>query len=92
MAQSFVWPLYFATKSLKSARVNIRKGQVFPIQDKHYLRGLGRAYGVENADKLTIPELPYVAVLNVGGEAEARQILDRKLTLDEAKTVLQAGG
>jgi len=91
MAQNFVWPLYFATKPLKAARMTLKKGQAFPIQDKFFIRGLGRAYGVANADSLPFDELPYVEVVNVQTEDSARNIVSQGLGIDEAKRMVGGG-
>ena len=92
MAQTFTWPVYFATKPLKAARMSLKKGQAFPIQEKHYIRGLGRAYGVANAETLGFTDLPYVAVVNVQTEDMARHIIDRGVPLDDAHKLVEAGG
>jgi len=88
--KSDVWPIYFCTKPLDAARVQLRKGQPFPIQSKHYIRGLGRAYGVPDAETRDFGELPYVAVLNVQNEGNARNIIERGMSLDEAKKYVRA--
>lgn len=79
-----MWPIYFATKALKARRVALEVGQPFPYQEKHYIRGLGRAYGVANADELGFGELPYVGVLNAHSPELARNILKQGLSLEEA--------
>lgn len=85
-----VWPLYFAAKPLDSRLVKLKKGQPFPRQDKFFIRGLARAYGVENVEGLPMDQLPYVAVLNVWDETLARSIVERKVALDDAQKLVKA--
>lgn len=85
-----LWPLYFAKKALKATRVNLREGQPFPFQDKFTIKGLARAYGVD--DQTPFGELPYVQVLNVGTEDVAQQILARNMSFRDAKKMLGAVG
>ena len=86
-----MWPVYYCSKPLKAARIVLKKGQPFPLQSKPVIRGLGRAFGVENADKIPFGDLPYVSVLNVGTEEAARHLMERGLELDEAQKLLKEG-
>ena len=88
MSQSFMWPLYFATKALNAQRLALKKGQPFPIQDKFYIRGLGRAFGVTDADTRPFGDLPYVGVLNVQTEDCARHIMDRGMLYEDAQKLV----
>lgn len=87
--QKWVYPLYFANEALDNARFPIKAGRPFPFQDKFFIRGLGRAYGVKDADTRPFADLPYVTVLNVHGQEVAREIINSGLTLDQAKALVE---
>ena len=87
----YVWPMYFAKLPLSAPRVRLLKGDPFPMQDKFYLRGLGPSYGVpaETADHCAITDLPYVQVLYVESEGQARMILERGYGYADAKELVR---
>jgi hypothetical protein len=89
--EQWIWPLYFAAMPLKAKRVTLKKGQMFPQQSKPYIRGLGSAYGVSDAETRAFHELPYVKVLNVGTEEAAKQVIERGLDFDGAKKLTEQG-
>ena len=87
----YVWPMYFAKLALNSPRYKLMKGDPFPMQDKFFLRGLGPSYGVPAAvaDHCAITELPYVQVLYVESESQARMIIERGYAYQDAKELVR---
>lgn len=88
---SLVWPLYFARREIRGRRLVIRRGHLFPTEDKLTIRGFGRALGVEDADRRPFDALPYVQVLDVRSEEMARHVRERGLTYDQARKLLEGG-
>ena len=87
---TFMWPLYFARKALKAPRLTLEAGQIFPLQDKNYIRGLAAIYGLKGADQMGFADLPYVEVLNVHSEEFARQVREQGLRYGQAKKLVDA--
>jgi len=89
MAKEFpTWPMYFAAKPLKAARLTLREGDMLPVQEKQSIRGLGVAYGVEDAWTMEWAKLPFVRTLNVRSEQVARQIREQGLGYREAAKLI----
>ena len=84
----FAWPVYFAKRPLVAKRITLQAGQMFPLQDKGYIRGLGAAYGVPDAATRPFSELDYVDMLNVRTDEMAKAIQDNGLNLTAAKKLL----
>lgn len=87
----YVWPMYFATRALDAPRLKLNAGDPFPLQDKFSIRGLGRSFGVPEADRLPFSDLPYVTTLNVHSEEMARAIRDQGLDLKRARKLVERG-
>lgn len=79
------WPMYFAKQPLKTARLELRIGDPFPVQHKQVIRGLGVAYGVPNAMELPFNELPYVDVVDVVTQRVAEEVEKAKLPASRAR-------
>ena len=88
------WPMYFAAKPLDAKKVKLKAGEPFPWQDKAIIRGLSKAYEFpQGANSLfSFADLPFVRVLDVGTVQMAQQILERGLTFDQAKKLLDPRG
>lgn len=84
------WPAYFATKGLVGKHFAIRKGDLFFMQSKDYIRALGPAYGVPDAATKPFSELPYVRTVNVGSPAMFNQIRAQALSLEQAEKLVGA--
>ena len=82
------WPLYFAACDIVTDKVAIKKGQLFPWQDKQVIKGLGAAAGCADSWQRAFADLPYVAVLDVKTMLLGESISGRKLTLDAAKKLV----
>ena len=88
--QELAWPIYYAKRDLDARRVQLKAGDLFPLQNKAYIRGLGPSYLVDDADRRPFASLDYVETLNVGSEEMARMIQQQGLKLPEAKRSLRA--
>ena len=82
------WPMYFARLALKSGKVPYRKGDMFQMQDKGYIRGLGIAYGVLDADVVPFASLPYVETVNVRDRRTMYQVIQQGMNADAAKKLV----
>ena len=82
------WPMYFAKRPLTTGKVQYRKGDAFQLQDKGYIRGLGIAYGVLDADVVPFASLPYVETVNVRDRRNMYQVLQTGLNADAAKKLV----
>ena len=89
--KEFVWPYYFAKRPLQAARLTLRAGDQFPLQDKTYIRGLGPAFGIKDADRKPFSELDYVEMVNVQSTEMAKSIRERGLNLQDAKKLVSQG-
>jgi hypothetical protein len=85
------WPMYFAAKPLTKGKVTYRKGDAFQLQDKGYIRGLGIAYGVPDADRLPFGSLPYVETVNVRDRRNMYQIIQTGMNADAARKLVSGG-
>ena len=45
-----------------SPNLELRVGEAFPIQDIRWIRSIGSAYGIHNAETCPMSELDYVEV------------------------------
>lgn len=79
MATEQTWPMYFAGADITGTKVALKKGELFPIQDKATIRGYGAAAGVKDAWTRPFPRLGYVVTVNVRSEDMARQIREQGL-------------
>lgn len=84
------WPIYFAKKPLTGARVNLRKGDVFPLQNKSYIRALGPHFGRADAERCAFSDLvgDYVEIVDVGTAEQAELIARLGLTLAQTRALL----
>lgn len=82
------WPMYFLTKPLVGKRVSYKAGDLAEIQTKDYLRALGPAYGVKDADRMPFSTLPYVKVLNVCSAERMAQIKQQGLSYEQARKLV----
>lgn len=89
--KDFVWPYYFAKRPLDAKRIKIRTGDQFSPQDKQYIRGLGAAYGVKDADTRAFAKLNYVEVIDVHSDEMARAVYERGLNLENTRKLLKQG-
>ena len=55
--------VYVAALPLAGSSLTLAVGDPFPVQDKHAIRGFGRAYGIPDADTLPWEDLPFVAAI-----------------------------
>jgi hypothetical protein len=83
------WPLYFAKRPIRGARISIEKGQLFPLQDKAFIKGVGGAAGCKDSWARHFADLPYVETLNVHTEALARAIHDQGLDIGKARELVE---
>jgi len=82
------WPMHFAKKDI-GGKLAIKKGDLFPIQDKQTIKGLGAAAGCPNSWKMRFHELPYVETIDVRTRDIEQQIKDQGLSLTEARRLLE---
>jgi hypothetical protein len=82
------WPVYFVTKALEGRRVSYRPGDLAEVQTKDYVRSLGPAFGVPDAHRRAIADLPYIKVLNVRSRSMAEQVKQQGLKLKDAAKLL----
>jgi hypothetical protein len=83
------WPLYFAASDIVTDKIAIKKGQLFPWQDKQLIKGLGGAAGCPDSWQRPFGELPYVVTVDAKSINLAESIRGRNLTLDAAKKLVQ---
>jgi hypothetical protein len=87
------WPMYFARLPLKTGKVQYRKGDMFQLQDKGYIRGLGIAYGFPNADVVPFAALPYCETVNVRDRRNMYQVIQQGMNAEATrKLVTEAVG
>jgi len=84
--------MYFSTKELKSRNINLRPGEAFPFQDKHSIRLLGPAFGVNDAMNKPFSELDYVTSVDVKSPAMAEKIKNLKMSLRDAEKLASEAG
>jgi hypothetical protein len=87
-ATDLAWPMYFITKPLVGKRVTYKAGDMAEIQTKDYVRALGPAFGVKDADRMPFAKLPYVKVLNVCSAERLGQIKQQGLNYEQARKIV----
>ena len=66
----------------------LKAGAVFPWQDKRMIRGVGASFGVPDAVDRSWADLDYVATVNVYTEDQRRSIVERNLSLQAVRQML----
>ena len=85
------WPLYFAKRPLQAKRIALKRGDVFPIQSKSYVRGLAAAYGLSDADRVPFGSLDYVETVDVRTQETAVHVIERGLNVEQTRRLLSGG-
>jgi hypothetical protein len=84
-----VAPVFFVAKDLHGARVTLKKGEQFEVQDRRSIRLWAEAYGVKDGDTTPFHELPFVATVVAPCAEAANEIVTRGMTADEARRYVE---
>jgi hypothetical protein len=81
-------PVYFVKQDLKGARHRLRKGELWPWQDKQAIRAWSESYGLPD-DRRAFHLLPFVEVLVAPDLPVADAIVAKGMTIDETRKFLK---
>jgi hypothetical protein len=82
------WPVYFASRDITLRNLEVKAGELFPVQRKSTVRDFLRSFHPTNIDRLPLSELKMLKTLYVP-ERVYSEIIEKHANYEQAVAILR---